>query len=321
VARALTSARKFWTILTAYTVKRPLALCDVSDLDGVVCAALFKMKHPEGAVVLAAPSDVRKSILIRRVRWSFVADLPCPGRALVRADHHASNSPCADREFYDPSAPAAAVLALKALGLEGDERSRRLVELAVETDTARIVSREALLLNDAVKGLGYGGKLRLVDLLATKPLKEVLNNPFVLEAAKRFEEVRRATEELAAKLPAEEVFVAAFERGMKLSFRYLCILMERKGSKMTAVLAPQGFFGLRVYLGSSSPEYDVSKIAEGFGGGGHPYAAGASLACLSRKKCAEKVLAEIAKYLGKERLKVFIVDEKGFKERWWTGKL
>ncbi len=318
---ALTSIRKFWTILKAYVAKRPLALCDVSDLDGIVCATLFRVRHPEGAVVLAAPSDVKKNILLRRVRWSFVADLPCPGKVLVRADHHASNSPCAEREFYDPSAPAAAVLALKALGLEGDKKSRRLVELAVETDTARIVSKEAQQLNDAVKGLGYGGKLRLIDLLASKPLEEVLNDPFVLEAVKRFEGIRLATEELAAKLPAEEVFVAVFKRKLKLSYRYLCILMERKGSKMTAVLTPQGFFGLRVYLGSSSPKYDVSKVAQKLGGGGHAYAAGASLACLSRRKCTKRVLAEIAKYLGKERLEVFIIDEKGFEERWWPGKL
>ena len=317
---ALTPARKLWTILAAYIAKRPLALCDIGDLDGVVCAVLFKIRHPEGAVVLAAPSDVRKSVLIRSVHWSFVADLPCPGKALVRADHHASNSPCAEREFYDPSAPAAAVLALKALGLEGDEKSRRLVELAVETDTARIISKEAQQLNDAVKGLGYDGKLRLINLLASKPLEEVLNDPFVLEAVKRFKGVKLATEELAAKLPAEDVFVAVFERRSKLSFRYLCILMERKGSKMTAVLAPQGFFGLRVYLGSSSPKYDVSKVAQKLGGGGHAYAAGASVVCLSRRKCTERVLAEIAKYLGKERLKVFIVDEKGFEERLWPEK-
>lgn len=296
-------------------------MCDISDMDGIVCAALFKMVHRKGVVVLAAPPDVRRSPLLRRVRWSFVADLPCPGKAVVRADHHASNSPCAEQEFYDPSAPAAAVLALKALGLEGDEGARRLVELAVETDTARIKSKEALTLNDAVKGSGYGGKLRLIDLLASKPLEEVLNDPFVLEAAKRYEEVRRATEELAAELPAEEVFVATFKRRLRLSYRYLCILMERKGSKITAVLAPQWPFSLRVYLGSSSPGYDVSKIAEKLGGGGHPYAAGASLSCLSRRRCVESVLAEIAGYLGRERLKVFVVGEDGFEERWWPGEL
>ena len=313
------SFRRAIDALKAHLTQRPLALCDISDLDGIVCAALFKMVHREGVVVLAAPSDVRRSPLLRRVRWSFVADLPCPGRALVRADHHASNSPCAEREFYDPSAPAAAVLAMKALGLEESEEARRLVQLAVEADTARIESREALLLNDAVKGSGYGGKLRLIDLLASKPLDEALRDPLVLKAAKRYENVRRATEELAAKLPVDEVFVAVFKRRMKLSYRYLCILMERKGSKMTALLVPQGLFGLRVYLGSSSPEYDVSEIAEKLSGGGHPYAAGASLACLSRRRCTEKALAEIARYSGKKRLRVFVVEKDGFKERWWPG--
>lgn len=316
----LTSIRRFSTILTAHVARRPLALCDISDLDGVVCAALFKMKHPEGAIVFAAPSDVRKSRLIRRVHWTYVADLPCPGRTLVRADHHASNSPCAEKEFYDPSAPAAAVLAAKALELEKDERACRLVELAVETDTARIESREALVLNDAVKGLGYSGKLRLVDLLASKPLEEVLSDPFVLEAAERYKEVRRATEDLAAKLPAEEVFVAVFERKLKLSYRYLCILMERKGSKVTAVLVPQGIFGLRAYFGSSSPDYDVSKIAEDLGGGGHAYAAGASITCLSRWKCVKRVLAAINRCTKKERFKVLVISTHGFEERMWPDE-
>lgn len=299
--------------------RRPLALCDIGDLDGIACAALFKMKYPDGVVVLAAPSDVRRSPLLRRVTWTFVADLPCPGKALVRADHHATNSPCAEREFYDPSAPAAAVLAQRALGLEGDERAAKLVKLAVETDTAKVESKEALLLNDAVKGLGYGGKVKLIELLASKPLEEVLSDPFVLEGAKRYEEVRRATEELASRLPAEEIFVAVFKRRLKLSYRYLCILMERKGSKMTAALVPRGLFGLHVYLGSSSPEYDVSRIAERLGGGGHAYAAGATITCLRREACVRRVLSEIANHVGRGRLRVLVVSEEGFVERTWPG--
>jgi len=66
---------------------RPIALCDVGDVDGLASAALFKKRHPEGVVILVGPSDVKKW-WVRAFTWDFVADLPCPGKAKVRADHH-----------------------------------------------------------------------------------------------------------------------------------------------------------------------------------------------------------------------------------------
>ncbi|MCS7104706.1 MAG: DHHA1 domain-containing protein [Thermofilaceae archaeon] len=303
-----TSLFRFFSIVYALITKRPLALCDIGDLDGITCAALFKTKFPKGVVVLAAPSDIKNSRLIRHTTWTFVGDLPCPGKVLIRADHHATNSPCAVHEFYDPSAGAAALLAQRALGLEGDERATRLVKLAVETDTAKIESDEALSLDAAVKGLGYRGKLHLIDLLSVRPLEEVLEDPRVLKGIKSHEMVRRSTEDLASRLPVNETFVAIFKRRMRVSYRYLCILMERKGAKVTAIVVPRGIWVVRLYLGSSTPSYDVSKIAEKLGGGGHAYAAGATVRALHRRKAFKRILEVIAAHLNKDSLDILVVE-------------
>jgi len=305
------------SILKAHLLRRPLALCDIGDLDGIACAALFKIRFPEGVVVLASPADVRRSWLLRRVSWTFVGDLPCPGRVLVRADHHASNAPCALQEFYDPSAPASAVLAARALDLCNDERAKKLVDLAVETDTANITSPEALELNDAVKGSSYRGKLRLIELLATSSLERVLSDPEVRAAIERYRGVRRATEELSERLPPREFFVALFERDLGLSYRYLCILMERRGSKVTIVVVPKGLATVRVYLGSSSRDHDVSRLATRLGGGGHPYAAGATVRGLRRSRVIEGILREASNFLGLSELSVIVVKEGGIEERRW----
>ncbi|RLF04000.1 MAG: Fis family transcriptional regulator [Thermoprotei archaeon] len=305
------------SVILAVLRKRPLGLCDASDLDGIVCAALFKMRYPRGVVVLASPAEVSKSLLIRSVTWTYVADLPCPGRAYMRADHHATNPPCAVHEFYDPHAPAAATLAIKALGLEGDSRAEKLVELAVEADTASIRSKEALTLSDAVKGSSYRGKLRLVELLAFRQLEDVLSDEEVRRSAERYSEVRAETEELAKKLPVEDELVVFFEKDRGLSYRYLCILMERRGVKLTAMLVPRGLRHVRAYLGSSTPEYDVSIIARRLGGGGHAYAAGALVGGATRRRALRRVLREIASYLGRDALKVYVVDDEGLRAVYW----
>lgn len=313
----LTSIYRLASILRSIIFKRPIALCDIGDVDGVACAALFKMKFPDGSVVLAAPSDVRESWLLRAASWTFVADLPCPGKAFIRADHHASNSPCATYEFYDPSAPAAAVLALRALDLGGNPAAIKLASLAVETDTARITSEEAVKLNDAVKGSRYRGKLRLVELLASKPLEEVLSDPRVRGAIERYRLVREVTERLAAEAPPDEFFIAIFERDLKLSYRYLCILMEKRGAKVTAVVVPKGLTSIRVYLGSASKEYDVSKVAVRLGGGGHPYAAGATIRHFARAEAVARVLRELAALLNRQQLNVLVVKRGGLERRVW----
>lgn len=307
----VSSACRVATILAAIVLKRPLALCDIGDFDGIACAALFKMTFPKGLVVLAAPSDVRRSPLIRHVSWAFIADLPCPGKALLRADHHDSNPPCAAHEYYDPSAPASALLALSALGLEGSERARRLVDLAIDTDTAQMSAREATLLNNAVKGSGYLGKLRLIKLLSERAVEEVLEDPRVRGVVNRYSRVVSLTEEFAERLPIKDHVIVVFRRRLPISCRYLCILLERRGARLTAAVVPRGLRGVRVYLGSSSPQLNVARVAEELGGGGHPYAAGAELSALSREKAVRRVLEALARHVRATELRFYLVEREG----------
>lgn len=297
-------------IVKGKMLRKPLGLCDIGDLDGMVCAALFKMRYPDGVVVFASPKDVQKSFLIRHVGWDFVGDLPCPGKVRVRADHHATNKPCAEREFYDPDAPAAAVMCLKAFDLEEDEKASSLVELAVETDTANIKTREAEVLNAATKGATYREKLVLAEKLA-KEGKAAADDPFVKKLAERYFVVQRRTEEFAEKITPMRVTVVVFKKNSQLSYRYLCILLERRGAEVTFLAVPRGLFTIRVYLGArQDTKYDVSLIASALGGGGHRYAAGAHVTGIPRSRALNRALRTLTEYLGMEKLEAYLVDEK-----------
>lgn len=296
--------------------QRPLALSDINDVDGITSAALFKRKYPQGVVVLAYPPEVKNSPLLKRVRWEFVADLPCPGKVRIRADHHETNKPCAEQEFYDPSAPASALLALKGLGLEGDEISEQLVKIAIETDTARIETEEAMLLDAAVKGAGYLGKLYLVENLAMRGL-DVLNDDRVKRWIERYNEVKRRTEEMAQALPVYDETLVIFEKDLHLAYRYLSILLERRGAKFTFIIVPKPFFMFRIYAGAreESP-FDSSIIARRLGGGGHRYAAGASFRFFPRSKGLEMTIRELKDFMNRDRLRFIVVhDFNNFEER------
>ncbi len=287
---------------------RPLALSDMNDVDGIASAALYKRKEPRAVVVLAYPPEVKKSPVIRAVYWDFVADLPCPGRARFRADHHETNKPCAEVEFYDPEAPASALLALRGLGLEGDPLAEKLAAVAVETDTARIETREAELLDAAVKGAGYRGRLFLVERLARDGLS-VLEEPRVREWIERHMEVKRRTEEMAEKLPIRRDMLVLFRRDLGLSYRYLSILLERRGADFTFIVVPKPFWAYRVYAGAQhdSPR-DAAVIARRLGGGGHKYAAGAYVRAFPRGRALQRILSALKEYMGAERLEFIVVE-------------
>ncbi|MCD6368874.1 MAG: Fis family transcriptional regulator [Thermoproteales archaeon] len=298
------------TILRAKLTGRPLALTDISDVDGIVSATLFKIKHPNALIVLASPRDVNSSWIIKSVKWDFVADLPCPGKARLRADHHKTNKPCAEREFYDPKAPCAALMALKALGLEGNRLAEKLVELARETDTANIRTIEASMLDSAVKGSGYRGKIRLIECLATRGLK-CLSDEHVQVSIKRAEEVKKETMDFSAMIPVRKNTIVFFEKRRRLYYRYLSILLEERGAEFTLLIVPRGLFGIRLYVGARpKSRYDASYIASLYGGGGHKVAAGATLNYFPRGRLVKRILLETKRYLGLSELKFFIVTEK-----------
>lgn len=304
-----TELYKAYTIFRAKLEGRELALVDEGDPDGIVSGALFKIRYPKGIVVLAYPSQVRKHPLIRRVTWDFVADLPCPGKARLRADHHLTNPPCAEKEFYDPEAPAAAVMALKALGLENDGKAAELVRYAIETDTAKITSTEAMELEAAVKGADYKGRLYIIERLAERGI-EALKDEKIKVFIDRFSKNKSRTEEVAKLLqPPPREAVLVFKEDMGLSYRYLTILLERAGSEFTFLLVPKGLFKYRVYAGANpDSRYSATNVTTPLGGGGHRYAAGASFRAVSLGKALRKVLPLLKKELGDKPIEVIFIE-------------
>lgn len=264
------------TVIIAKLTGRPLALCDVGDVDGIASAALFKRANPRGAVVLAGPADVKKW-WIRLTRWDFVADLPCPGRVRVRADHHKTNKPCAEVEFYDPEAPASALLAAKALGLENDEVAKQLVDAAIQTDTANVTDPRVRLLDLAIRYADRREKLAAVEKLAKAGLAALEEEP-LKSLAQRGLERNRQIQEIATKLPAEETLFIYSPIRLGISYRLLTIELEKKGVKFVNILVKRGWRVYRLYCGAhrDSP-YDCTEVATRMGGGGHKYAAGAHI--------------------------------------------
>ncbi len=302
-----TNIIRLFQIVKAKILGRKLALCDEGDCDGIISATLFKMKYPKSEIVLAFPAEVKRSIILNFPEWYFVADLPCPKHAIIRADHHKTNPPKAKIEYYDPNAPCSAILALKALGLNGNSEAVKLVKIAVETDTGNFNTYEAKILTAAIKGSSYIGKLRIVNSLAKHGVKAIRSS-IIQSPARKYLEVMRETEKLAKSLPLREILILVFKRRYKLSYRYLCILAERKGAKFTCCIVPKGLFSIRVYLGASRGSYDCSKIALKLGGGGHPYAAGAIVKSFRRHTAINKILETIVLNLGLKELEYYEIS-------------
>ncbi len=257
-----------------------LGLSHEGDVDGIASASLFLRRYPGSVVVLAQPSHIERGAIrwYDWVTWDFVADLPCPARARLYVDHHKTNSPRqVEVAYHDPSAPSAASLAIAALGLEGDAVAEELVRVANDADTGRYSLPESVALRDAIKGAGYRGKLYLARRLAEGGLA-ALEDSRVRRWVERGREMREAAERMASAIEPRPVLVVEFERDLGISYRTLCLELERRGAReLCAVIVPKGR-AWRVYLGASrSSRYDCSALASKLGGGGHKFAAGATV--------------------------------------------
>ncbi|MCS7139394.1 MAG: DHHA1 domain-containing protein [Candidatus Nezhaarchaeota archaeon] len=297
----MSSIRCFFNVLWAKLTRRSVCLSHSSDVDGIVCAALFlRATKGKGLVVLAEPYEIKSRGSWTKVfKWDYVLDLPCPSRASVFIDHHETNkpTPTVNEAYYDPKAPSAASLAVKAFKLEDDQVARKLIELANECDTANIVSDEGWDLNDAVKGSPISERVKLAKLLSEMGI-EALRLPEVQKWISRNRERRERTRQLADKIPIEDSVFIELDGENDISPRNLMITLERKGAKVTCVITPRNG-KYKIHLGSREDSgIDCSKLASKIGGGGHRYAAGATV---SDPYGALKL---IAKKLKLRRLKV-----------------
>jgi len=297
------SLKDFLAVVWAKLTGKKTCLSHSSDADGIVCAALFlRAVQGKGLVVLAEPYEIQDGSWLNIFKWDYVLDLPCPPKALVFIDHHKTNkpSPMAREVYHDPTAPSAATLAIRAFKLEGDPIAVKLVELANECDTANINSDEAWGLNDAVKGSPRNERAKLAKLLSELGL-EALKLPKVQKWIARNRERRERTRQLADKIPIEDKIFIELNGENSISPRNLMITLEKKGAKVTCVVAPKNG-KYKIHLGSREDSgVDCSKLASKIGGGGHKYAAGATVDDL------DKALKLIAKRLGLRKLKIYIV--------------
>ncbi|MGC9135854.1 Fis family transcriptional regulator [Caldivirga sp.] len=271
----LEDLRVLMSIVKAKLMGKPLALCDIGDADGLTSAALFLIKYPNGLVTFAPPSKVQRGWLYRVVKWDFVADLPCPGKAVIRADHHRTNKPCAQFEYYDPEAPCSAYMAAKGLNLNSDPRAQGLVKVAIETDTANIVSREAEEIDMAARFSNYGEKVKLAKVLAQEGLG-ALSEPWVKAIVERGYKAKELMLRIADQIPIDNVVNVYFStRVGSVSYRQLTIELQRRGAGMVNILVKLGSRTFRYYCGADKSRFDCTRIATALGGGRHPYAAGA----------------------------------------------
>ncbi len=305
----------FWTayrvlrILYAKFLRKPLALCDVGDADGMVSAALFLRKYPNGVVIFAAPREVHTSWWIKRTFWTFVADLPCPGKVLVRVDHHKTNKPCAKYEFYDPDAPCAALLAQKALDLEDDEVTNRLVKLAVETDTANIKTKEARELDLIVRYSSPRHREKIAKKLALEGIDALQDRKF-REWLSIGERALSIINELVTKLPKSEFLTIYVPKKLNISYRQLSIELQKKGVKMVNILVKLGLRTYRLYCGADRESiYDCTRITSELGGGGHKYAAGAQFKVhvLKRDEGLKRLINVLKNILNVNSIEVVII--------------
>jgi len=307
----------FLRVVSAKIRRRPVALCDIGDVDGITSAAIFLRKYPDAVIVLRAPAQVQKSKWLRLFTWTFVADLPCPPGAKVkmRADHHRTNSPCAEQECYDPSAPCSALLAAKLLGLEDDPIVRELVDAAIQTDTANVTSEKVRKLDMIVRYSRYSTKLKIAKILSEKGIDAVLSLPEAQEALEKAREAEHIINTICEKVPASDIITMYFPKGKKLdiSYRQLNIIIQKsKNAKFVNILVKRGFRTYRLYCGADKEgPYDCTTIAKQLGGGGHKFAAGAQYKSpIFRPGEGFRRFVNVLKnYLGVSKVRVIVVDE------------
>lgn len=270
---------RFLKALKAKVARRKLGLSHVNDADGIVSASLYLRKHLKAEVILAEPWEIKPkwTCWFNWFTWDFVADLPCPFKAKLYVDHHKTGRSYAELKVHEVEAPSSASLAIKALKVEDDEDAVKLVELANECDTASIKSSEAWNLNDAVKGSRIKDRVKLVEMLALKGVS-ALKDPVVRKCIKINEDRRDRARALVSKVAVKDfVFIELKELDEKFPVRNFMIMLEERGAKLACIIAHRGR-KFKIYLGSRKDSgIDCAEIASKLGGGGHKFAAGATV--------------------------------------------
>jgi len=303
----------FLKVIYAKILGKKIALCDIGDVDGILSAAIFKKVYRNSIIILRAPAQVIRSKWIKLFTWDFVADLPCPGKVIIRADHHITNKPCAKIEFYDPNAPCSVILAAKAFNLENDFEVSKWIKIAIETDTANIVSEEAKLLDLAVRYAGYKEKLYIINKIVNLGIENSLKDEKIRKIINRGIEAMKIIQEISSKLPNEEILTIYSPCKLPISYRQLTIeIQKKKNVKFINILVKLGYRTYRLYCGScKESNYDCTVVAKALGGGGHKFAAGAQFkVCVFRPREGLYRFIRVCKnYLNVDKLSLYVIDK------------
>ena len=217
---------------------------------------------------------------------------------VLNLDHHATIVRYGDLQLLDVTAPACAeqiFMALQQLGWPVDAETARYLLLGIVTDTLgfRTPSTTPRTLRIAADLAERGGDLfRINDsVFNTRPLSSVLLWSKVLGSVSTGAEGRVIYVQVTPQMLTE---AGAKEEELEGLSSYLATV--RGKVKVAAVLKERDDGTTRVSL-RSNPGVDVAAIAQRFGGGGHPQAAGATIPATG-KDAARLFLSACGEVLG-----------------------
>jgi phosphoesterase RecJ-like protein len=228
---------------------------------------------PQAAVVLDAPRPGRVGEIEKHLS---AAD------RLVNIDHHVSNSGYGDIRWVEPESSSVGEMIYHLVAPLGLELTRSIalpIYVAVLTDmgkfqymvTPRSGTRVLRLAAELVEtGLvPYEIYKKVYNLYSMAPLK------FLAEALSTLE---FAADGQIAFLRVSRQMLSRYEDDSDVTENLISYPRDIVSTRVAILFTELGGGGVKVSFRSKEPELiDVNRIASGFGGGGHPAAAGAEL--------------------------------------------
>ena len=282
------------------------------DADGIISAVIMKNLNflkdsvyiPLGYQELRHPEFGE---FLKSVDWIAISDLFPFHTKKIRlfCDHHESSKHLpknADLVLFDQTAPSASFLLAKHFQNELPKPIQELAELTEITDTASFQSSPPLVSPENLESASLDERARLLDDIcktveAPEDILTLVNDlfehqlkiaffPLYKEKLRGLYNIRRATFEIAAKMPTTDVLII-IQGTTKIQTSSLIHFLFDKHVKLTCVLYPgKRFTGLSFRLnsdikGNKFEELRVDSLANSFSGGGHPRAAGGRADSLS----------------------------------------
>ena len=293
-----------------------------SDIDGLVSAALILLKYPNSKIDFLTLRDLQN---YDDVEYDLVVDLPKTSKAKANIDHHISNyekllkeGRLTKNDVIDPKAPSAASLLIRYLGLENNEKARKLVEMANIADTGG-VTKKTYKLDKIIKCYSKDPAtlMKIAWILAEKGVKfdkdEWIKKewkrlkPWIEKGLKTVKKLLKKLSKLDSNIIIVDI-VSGFPR---VAMNDIPWLFLNKGWEIAVIInrmreedpicpslssAPnnnQARVSIRV---SKHSRFDARKFAEKFGGGGHLKAAGMRLNLNGYEELLGRMIMELSEY-------------------------